>query len=188
MPPPDEHTQYFSLEERVKFLPNFRYQVYLNNTQCVDEINANKRLFFQALYRRHTDPPVRFVNYTHDLMAQLEEKPQTLLAEEEIDEYIAQFSKQGLRGPTNWYRTTELNYKEDQQAKLTKEVNIPTLFVAANYDPALPPTPRLLENTYKYVEKLDVKFVDASHFIMAEAYGEVNGIIERWLNPHRSGL
>jgi len=186
-PPADKETPYLPIEEMVKVVPSFSYQLYLQNPKCIEEINKNKHLFLQACHRRYNDPPISFVRLSDDLMSKLVVKPQTLMPEAEMDELVAQYEKQGFRGPTNWYRTRKINHDDEVKANLQKEIRgIQTLFIAANHDSALPPTDMMLANTRKFVENLEVKYVDAGHFIQVEEYSQVNAIITAWLQHNNS--
>ena len=40
-------------------------------------------------------------------------RPSRILSDEELDFYVQEYSRHGLRGPLNWYRTQELNYMDD---------------------------------------------------------------------------
>jgi soluble epoxide hydrolase/lipid-phosphate phosphatase len=183
VPPADSDTPYIPLDEVVKIIPSFRYQLYLNDTKCIEEINKDKKLFLQTCHRRYTDPQIRFVSHTEDIMSKLVVKPQTLMSDVELDVLVSQYEKQGFRGPTNWYRTRKFNHDDEVKANLPKEISseIQTLFIAATKDAALPPTTQMLANTMKFVKNLEVKYVEAGHFIQVEAASEVNRILLDWL-------
>lgn len=66
--------------------------------------------------------------------------------------------------------------------KPTKEIAVKTLFIAATRDAALPPTPENLAAMHKYVVEVEVKHIDAGHFIHLEKDKEVNDTIEEWLS------
>lgn len=60
----------------------------------------------------------------------------------ETEYYISEFRRGGLIGPVNWYKTRVLNYLDDLAYNLpeTFPKNIPSLYIQATEDEALPPT------------------------------------------------
>lgn len=78
----------------------------------------------------------------------------------------------------NWYRTRDVNYK-DELAILDREIQIPTLFIQALRDQALPP--QLGKSMAKHFPRLTLKQVDTSHWALWEKPEEVNEIIGTWL-------
>lgn len=78
----------------------------------------------------------------------------------------------------NWYRTRDVNYK-DELAILDREIQIPTLFIQALRDQALPP--QLGKSMAKQFPRLTLKQVNTSHWALWEKPEEVNEIIGTWL-------
>lgn len=60
-------------------------------------------------------------------------------------------------------------------------IQIPTLFIAASDDLALPPS--LSEGMEEYVPNLTRRQVDTSHWALIEAPEQVNEYIWQWLEP-----
>lgn len=59
---------------------------------------------------------------------------------QELDYYISQYKKSGMRGPLSWYRTRSTNFREEQEANLPPfPTHIPALQLPAANDAALPP-------------------------------------------------
>ena len=81
----------------------------------------------------------------------------------------------------NWYRTREQNYKDDLALLSSKKINldIPVLFIRATRDPAL--RPELSAHMGKYLPRLTVKEVEASHWALWENPQECNEAIGRWV-------
>lgn len=114
-----------------------------------------------------------------------------LMTDEELDFYTDQYSRNGLRGPTNWYRTRRLNFDDElvlvearkKYAEETGEdlkIKTPALFIAASRDVALPPA--LSKNMEESFENLSRGHVDASHWALVEAADEVNGLVADFLS------
>lgn len=78
----------------------------------------------------------------------------------------------------NWYRTRDVNYG-DELAILDREIQIPTLFIQALRDQALPP--HLGKSMAKQFPRLTLKQVNTSHWALWEKPEEVNEIIGSWL-------
>lgn len=60
-------------------------------------------------------------------------------------------------------------------------IQIPTLFIAASRDKALPPL--LSKGMEQYVPNLTRRQVDTSHWALIEAPEQVNEYIWQWLEP-----
>lgn len=59
---------------------------------------------------------------------------------QEYDYYLSTFQKNGLHHPLNWYRTRQINFLEEQEARIAPfPANIPALVLSAAKDDALPP-------------------------------------------------
>jgi soluble epoxide hydrolase / lipid-phosphate phosphatase len=58
---------------------------------------------------------------------------------------------------------------------------MPTLFIAASHDAALPPS--LSEGMDQYIPNLTRREVPTSHWALIEAPEQVNGLIMDWLEP-----
>ncbi|KAL3964528.1 hypothetical protein ACCO45_001532 [Purpureocillium lilacinum] len=106
-----------------------------------------------------------------------------LLSEEELNHYVEKYMLQGapqLRGPLNWYRTRKINWEEelplaDKEVKL----EMPTMFIAATNDSALPPS--MSAGMERYMPKLTRAEVGGSHWALTGASDEVNAHIGKWL-------
>jgi len=78
----------------------------------------------------------------------------------------------------NWYRTRELNYKEELTLEKTT-IDVPVLFVQALNDTVL--TPELSRGMEQYFPKLTRREVAAGHWALWQAPDQVNGMIREWL-------
>lgn len=79
----------------------------------------------------------------------------------------------------NWYRTRKVNFDDDLSI-LGRGITIPTLFILALRDPAVPPA--FAKYMGKLVPGVVIKEVDTSHWALIEKPAEVNGFISAWLN------
>lgn len=80
--------------------------------------------------------------------------------------------------PVNWYRTREINYKEELSI-LDQRITAPVLFIQALRDAALPPN--LGRGMTKTIPHLTFKQVNTSHWALWEQPAEVNEMIAWWL-------
>ncbi|KAI1839040.1 hypothetical protein DTO027I6_7824 [Penicillium roqueforti] len=143
--------------------PHFAYQLQFKSEKVEKAIRskAEIRQFLIALYGGRTQEGER------------------LLSEEELDFYTDEFARNGLHGPLNYYRTGDLDY-DDELPILERGVQIPTLFIQALRDEALPPY--LGKSMGQQVPRLTLEQVDTSHWALWEKPEEVNEIIRSWLN------
>lgn len=168
---------YRDLAATVQLLPNFRYQVQLAGPDVEREVGrdpAKLRALLSGMYGAKgpqgelvfsTARGVHFENL--DKMG-----ASPLLSEDEIDFYVRQYSRHGMRGPLNWYRTRQINY-EDERALLggpdgqtPPRVQPPALMVVASNDAALPPS--MAEGMQKSFESLRMAEVEGTHWALWE--------------------
>ena len=114
---------------------------------------------------------------------------------QELDYYAKEFSRNGLNGPctslphstspwkvlttpVNWYRTREINYK-DELALLNQRITAPVLFIQALRDTALPA--HLGKGMTRTLPHLAFQQINTSHWALWEKPKEVNEIIAWWL-------
>ncbi|QQK42375.1 Epoxide hydrolase, putative [Penicillium digitatum] len=174
---------YFLMEDLIRDVtPNFAYQLQFKSGE-VEKVVRSKdeiRQFLLALYGGRTEAGESgFDAYKGVLLDKLGElKLSRLLSEEELEFYTNEFVRNGIHGPLNWYRTRDVNF-EDELAVLDREIQIPTLFIQALRDQALPP--HLAKSMAKQLPRLTLKQVDSSHWALWEKPEEVNTIIGTWL-------
>ncbi|KAL2753477.1 hypothetical protein ACRALDRAFT_2029300 [Sodiomyces alcalophilus JCM 7366] len=120
-----------------------------------------------------------------DVLPRLGESP--VLSPEEVDEYTRAFTASGLRGPLNWYRTREINYEEEKPLadKGPFKIAVPSLFVSAAHDPALPPS--MSVGMGKHFEDLTTKSIVTTHWALAMAPDEVNATLKEWFETKLAG-
>lgn len=81
----------------------------------------------------------------------------------------------------NWYRTREVNHREELEI-LDRQIQIPTLFIQALRDQALPP--HLGKSMAKHIPNFTLKQVNTSHWALWEKPEEVNHIISDWFKEN----
>ncbi|KAI9737155.1 MAG: hypothetical protein M1834_000748 [Cirrosporium novae-zelandiae] len=167
-------------------LPNFRYQLQLASPIVESTITTptHLRQFFTAMYGGCGPQGERGFNTTDGLILPTLPtliQPPPLMSNAELEYYVQEYSRTGLHGPLNWYRTYEANL-EDDLVLLEKmdnlKIQIPVLFIAASSDVALPL--KMAEKMGQFVPDLTRREVQASHWVLTERPGEVNGFLEEW--------
>lgn len=178
---------YVSLDDAIAAgrLQNFRYQLQLKGPDVEREIQgeAKIRQFLRSAYGG-VDPEGRMgfdiaVGVLFDRLPHLGGTP--LLSDEEMEYYVREFARSGVRGPLNWYRTREINHADELELVRSgaTRVTMPALFIQALQDVALPP--ELAKGQEAHFDKLTSVEVDASHWILWEKPQEVNDHLKAWL-------
>ncbi|KAJ5647753.1 hypothetical protein N7490_004125 [Penicillium lividum] len=175
--------EYLPLEEMVRtIMPNYGYQLQFASGDLEKVVKSKEEIkqFLTALYGGRT--PEKEVGFEAekgillDHLMKLEHS--RLLSEEELEYYGREFSRNGVRGPLNWYQTRKLNY-EDELSIIGRRITVPTLFIQALRDTALPP--HLGKAMGKQIPGLILKQIDTAHWALWEKPEEVNAIISAWL-------
>ncbi|KAI1639381.1 epoxide hydrolase [Biscogniauxia mediterranea] len=103
--------------------------------------------------------------------------PSPFVDPEMIAHYAKEFSRNGFRGPCNWYRTRELNGKDELPIAADYadfKFKVPAMIVMADLDSVL--TPQLADGQEKYFAAgLKKELVEgASHWVMIQKPEESN--------------
>ncbi|MCC7078026.1 MAG: alpha/beta hydrolase [Acidimicrobiia bacterium] len=98
------------------------------------------------------------------------------LAQEELDHYVAEFSRTGFTGGINWYRNFDRNWE------LTADldgvhVTVPSLFVAGRADPVLLMSPPSVQDAWLDDHRGTVLVDGAGHWVQQEAPEPVNAAL-----------
>ncbi|KUJ19275.1 alpha/beta-hydrolase [Mollisia scopiformis] len=167
-------------------MPNFKYQIQLRGPGVVKKIVGEEKIrqFLAGIYgARSKDGKPTFtveVGCLFDRLDGVGSSP--LVSDEELDFYVSKFKRNGMRGPTNWYRTGELNYEDEKEIALSgKEIKfqMPFLFISATNDVALPPSlSREMERSFRSLTKGQV---EATHWALWEKPEEINQYLEEFL-------
>ncbi|KAG0370976.1 Alpha/Beta hydrolase protein [Gamsiella multidivaricata] len=146
-------TRYRSLEEIVKLVPEFEYQL-----EFADPATAAK------LDRK-----------PHKML--LNVLSQGNMHEKDYEYIIDQYKLSGFRGPLNYYKTTRVNFEDE--VGLRKNIDLPCWLIQAMGDPYL--RPHLAKKMKEHMPQLKVTEIDAGHFVMTEKPDEVNAALKTCL-------
>lgn len=187
---------YIDLNAMVERLPNFRYQLQLAGPDVEREIGsdpAKLRGLLSGLYGARG--PNREGVFTVDHGVHFEHLDKMgkcpLLNDEEVDFYVRQYARNGIRGPVNWYRTRKINYEEERallgaDGKTLPRVQPPALMVVASKDEALPPS--MAEGMGAAFESLRMAEVNGPHWSLWEPVAEqTNGHIGNFVEELLGG-
>jgi len=98
---------------------------------------------------------------------------------EEVGHYVTEFERTGFRGGINWYRNMDANATRHPEVGTTP-LDIPTLMITAEWDPALPPA--MAAGMGKLCSDLETHMVaKAGHWVQQEYPEEVNALLTDWL-------
>lgn len=126
----------------------------------------------QARERGSTFNP--FIDLEH-----LPELGEPLLSAEELDRYASTFARTGFRGGINWYRNIDRNAAAHPEVG-TKPLDLPSLMICAEWDPALPPA--LAANMPNMCSSLEMHTIArAGHWVQQEYPEELNDLLVDWL-------
>ncbi|KAH9813212.1 soluble epoxide hydrolase [Melampsora americana] len=144
-----------------KSIPHFGYQLYFMNERSGIELTRWTKSFLLLVYchlarqlissnARQLTASASGGQPSYVLEGVLRERlmeSKDLLEDVEVKDpeteyYINEFRRGGMMGPVNWYKTRELNHSDDLTYKIpsTFPKNIPSLFIQATADEALPPS------------------------------------------------
>jgi pimeloyl-ACP methyl ester carboxylesterase len=98
------------------------------------------------------------------------------ISAEEVDHYVAEFTRTGFTGGLNWYRNLDRNWQLMAEA-VSATITVPALFIAGGDDPVLGFTPRdrvtdLVTGPYR-----EVILDGAGHWLQQERPAEVNELL-----------
>ncbi len=99
--------------------------------------------------------------------------------DEEVEHYVRVFERTGFGGGINWYRNIDANAASYPEVG-TMPLDVPTLMITAEWDPALPPA--LAANMGTLCSDLETHMVaKAGHWAPQEYPEEVNALMVDWL-------
>lgn len=112
--PPNK--EYIPLEDVVKRVPNFRYQLRLSSSDCDQELDADPEQFFNRLLRPCNEGVGPMYDAEKDSIIRGRPKVERskALSEKQMKYYVDQYKKTGFHGPLNWYRTTKVRFEESK--------------------------------------------------------------------------
>ncbi|XP_069340932.1 bifunctional epoxide hydrolase 2 isoform X3 [Eulemur rufifrons] len=170
--------------ESIKANPVFDYQLYFQEPGVAEaELEQNLSRTFKSFFRAcdETVLSVHKVREMGGLFVKTPDEPSLsrMVTEEEIQFYMQQFKKSGFRGPLNWYRNMERNWRWGCKG-LGRKILIPALMVTAEKDFVLhPQMSKHMEDWVPHLKRGHIK--DCGHWTQMEKPAELNQILIEWL-------
>ncbi len=178
--------QYLADEEFIRVIPNFAYQLQLAGPVAEASIvgKARLRAFLNGMYLGRGPNKERVFDVTSGVQVDHLDLPigqSPLPTKEEIDFYVDEYDRHGMRFPLNWYRTRRINWEDAQELLNAGRTRIaaPALMVVATNDAALQPW--MSENMERHFNSLRKRTVDSHHWALWAATDEVNEHIKEFL-------
>jgi pimeloyl-ACP methyl ester carboxylesterase len=169
---------------REMFKGQFFYQLYFQEPGVAEaEFERDIRMClkkFLVLGGGETDLASLPVKGEHDDMFSNMPEPKTLpkwLTEADLDFFVGEFSRSGLRGPLNYYRNHDLYWELTSSAPTT--VRQPAMYVAGTHDGVVMMAAAGIEMMPHFVTDLRInKMIPGiGHWTQQEAPGAVNELI-----------
>lgn len=171
--------------EVIKSIPVFNYQLYFQEPGVAEaELEKNMNRTFKTFFRASDELGMLAVHKATEMGGLLVNTPENpslskITTEEEIEFYVQQFKKTGFRGPLNWYRNTERNWKWGCKGA-GRKILVPALMVTAEKDIVL--RPQMSKNMENWIPNLKRGHIeDCGHWTQIEKPAEVNEILIKWL-------
>ncbi|XP_016070351.1 PREDICTED: bifunctional epoxide hydrolase 2 [Miniopterus natalensis] len=173
-----------TLMEIIKANPVFDYQLYFQEpgvaeAELEEDLNRTFKTFFRA-----SDESLLSTKKTCErggLLVKTPKEPSLsrIMTEEDIQFYVQQFKKSGFRGPLNWYRNIDRNWKWGCKGT-GRKILIPALMITAEKDLVL--TPELSKHMEDWIPHLKRGHIkDCGHWTQIDKPTEVNQILLQWL-------
>ncbi|KAF7302030.1 Epoxide hydrolase hydrolase [Mycena indigotica] len=168
--------QRLTLRDVVQRVPNYGYQLFLASDESPALIEAKLPTFLSLIFA-----PAQFgIDFTTEgKLARLLDSPRTearlssnsIIKGDVLRAYTAAFTARGLRGPTNYYRTTTLRYEEESTANPPLHIALPskfpTLFIYGVIDPTLADV--ALKSQRKLIPRLEeTQIPNTGHWVLFE--------------------
>ena len=170
----------------------FFYMLYFQEPGVADadlgrDAGATMRRMLCGLTTEGSGPdPSFFANDGRGFVDRMPE-PQGLpgwLSQDELDAYIAEFTRTGFTGGINWYRNLDRNW--ELTADLAeRKIEVPSLFVGGAADPVLLMTPPSTMDGWVTDHRGDVLVPGAGHWVQQEAPDEVNAALVGFIDSIR---
>ncbi|XP_059553510.1 bifunctional epoxide hydrolase 2-like isoform X1 [Myotis daubentonii] len=173
-----------SLMEILKANPVFNYQLYFQEPGVAEaELEEDLYRTFKLFFRAHDETKLNTSNVCEKggLFVESPEDPSLsrIVTEEDIRFYVQQFRKSGFRGPLNWYRNIDRNWKWGCKGT-GRKILIPALMVTAEKDRVLvPEMSKHMEDWIPHLKRGHIK--DCGHWTQIEKPAELNRILVQWL-------
>lgn len=106
------------------------------------------------------------------------------LRRDELDHYIAEFTRTGFTGGLNWYRNLDRNWQLTEHLAGAK-VEVPALFVGGSADPVLMFSPPSIMDGWLTDDRGRVLVEGAGHWVQQEKPDEVNAALVGFVDAVR---
>jgi pimeloyl-ACP methyl ester carboxylesterase len=175
--------EYLPLEKLVERFPNFAYQLWFASEDSDRELSNDQNIekFLKGVFRIKGDEPVAW-NTGKDILKNMGNPSLGRVWENKdvFQYYLRCFQRTGtMRGPLTYYKTRELNYKDELKFADQARIECPALFVGAEWDVALPPT---TWGSQGWVPQLEMQKIDKGHWCLVEDKGkEIAPILHSWV-------
>ena len=103
------------------------------------------------------------------------------LRQEELDHYVAEFTRTGFTGGINWYRNFDRNWETTPQLDGAK-VEVPSFFIGGALDPVLLMSPPAVMDGWLTDHRGTVIVDGAGHWVQQEKPAEVNAALLEFLD------
>ncbi len=105
-----------------------------------------------------------------------------VVTEEDLSVYVSSLERNGFFGPSAWYTNHPANAAYAKSARNDGYLDMPVLFLAAQYDYVCECThSRLAEPMRTYCRKLNESTIRSGHWMAQEKPAEVNAALVKWL-------
>ncbi|XP_005811589.1 bifunctional epoxide hydrolase 2 [Xiphophorus maculatus] len=174
--------------EKLKALPAFDYQIYFQKpgvaeAELENDLERTFNIFFSSGREAAGRPTLRTsgVCARGGLFVGLPQQipRSSMLTEADLRYYVGRFRGSGFRGPLNWYRNNQANWKW-MCSQPTGKVAVPALMVTAGKDPVL--LPAMSDGMEDLVPNLSRGHIeDSGHWTQMDKPAETNNILISWL-------
>ncbi|XP_073683744.1 bifunctional epoxide hydrolase 2 [Garra rufa] len=172
--------------EKLKAIPIFDYQIYFQKPGVAEaELEKNLERTFKLMFIASSDtksfPSTAGVCQRGGLFVGSPDDPprSAILSESALQYYVRQFTKSGFRGPLNWYRNGERNWRW-MCSRPRGKIMMPALMVTAGKDPVLLPAFATgMENLIPNLTRGHIE--ECGHWTQMERPAELNKILISWL-------
>ncbi len=166
--------------------------------EAIAPMDANVYKFVKLLFRKG-DPEregKRAITATarrnHGLLGRNEipdlPRDDDVVTEEDLSIYVAALARNGFYGPSSWYMNHLVNAEYAQKSQNGGYLDMPVLFLAAQYDSVCECThSRLAEPMRTYCRKLTEETIRSGHWMAQERPVEVNAALVKWLATEVTG-
>jgi pimeloyl-ACP methyl ester carboxylesterase len=103
------------------------------------------------------------------------------LSQDELDHYIAEFTRTGFTGGINWYRNFDRNWETTPQLEGAK-ITVPSAFITGSQDPVRLMSPESIMDDHVTDHRGNTLVDGAGHWVQQEAPGEVNAALLAFLS------